>query len=311
VAVLLEAVGSTWMGFALMAVSALLLVDVVTVLGLAWRARAPRWRGRALAVAALLSAVACVQGMRPPVVETHEVSLPGLPVALDGTTVVALSDLHLGVLLGPRWLAARVDQVRVLRPDLVLLLGDIVEGHGRPDPDGRLREEMARLSAPLGVWGVLGNHEAHGGGDDAVRFLEAGGVRVLRDAWREVGPGLVLAGVDDPRLHRDGPAASDRLERALAGRPENGATLLMSHRPEGAEPAAAAGVGLMLSGHTHGGQLWPFSLLAARRHPWFSGRYDVGGMTVLVSRGAGTWGPRMRLWKRADILRVVLRAADG
>lgn len=310
-AVLLEAIGSTWMGVALMAVTALLLVDVVTIFGLAWRSRASRWRGRALAVAFALSVVACIQGMRPPVVETHEVRLPGLPAALDGTTVVALSDLHLGVLLGPRWLSARVDQVRALRPDVVLLLGDLVEGHGHPDPDGRLVREMARLSAPLGVWGVLGNHEAHGGGEPASRFLERAGVRVLRDAWAEATPGLVLAGVDDRRHHRDGSPAPQRLAQALAGRPGNAATVLLSHRPEGVEQAAAAGVGLMLSGHTHAGQLWPFSLLAARQHPWFSGRYDAEGMVVLVSRGAGTWGPRMRLWKRADILRVVLRAADG
>jgi predicted MPP superfamily phosphohydrolase len=303
-----EAVASTWIGISSLVFATFLVVEIATLFGFAFRDRAPRWRGWALVVAVALAGVGFAQGLRAPVVERHEVRLAGLPAALDGTRAVVLSDTHLGVLLGPDWLAGRVDQILAERPDLILLTGDIVEGRVHPALDEALSRQLSRLRAPLGTWGVPGNHEAHAGGAPAVRFLEAAGVRLLRDAWREAAPGLVLAGTDDERFHRDGPSPEARLADALAGRPGGAATVLLSHRPRRAEQAAAAGVGLMLAGHTHAGQIWPFSLLAAVEHPLFAGRYDVDGMTVLVSRGAGTWGPRMRLWRRADILSVVLRA---
>lgn len=302
-----EAVASTWIGIASLVLAAFLVVEVATLGGFAFRARVPRWRGWALVFALALAATGFVQGLRAPEIERHEVRLAGLPVALDGTRAVVLSDTHLGVLLGADWLAARVDQILDQRPDLILLTGDIVEGRVYPALDEALSRQFSRLRAPLGTWGVLGNHEAHAGDVSAIRFPEAAGVRLLRDAWREAAPGLVLAGTDDERVHRQGASPEARLADALAGRPGGVATVLLSHRPKRAEQAAAAGVGLLLAGHTHAGQIWPFSLLAAVEHPLFAGRYEVEGMTVLVSRGAGTWGPRMRLWRRADILSVVLR----
>ena len=97
------------------------------------------------------------------------------------------------------------------------------------------------------------------------------------------------------------------MTKALAGRPP-GATVLLSHTPWQAEEAAKAGVDLMLSGHTHGGQIWPFGYVVKRYYPLIGGRYEVAGVTVIVCRGTGTWGPRMRLWRRGEILRVTLHA---
>jgi predicted MPP superfamily phosphohydrolase len=282
----------------------LLAVDVVTGFGLFARPHVPHLRGAALVVGGLLAVVALVQGLRPPVVQEYEVRLPGLPATLDGTTVVALSDLHLGSLLGDKWLAARVTQVQALRPDLVVLLGDLFEGHGRPA--GEFLPLLKRLAAPLGVWAVTGNHEFHGarGTADPEPALE--GFTVLHDRWAEVRPGLVLAGVDDLTSRRRAGDGGDPMGTALAGRPR-GATVLFSHSPLETARAAAAGAGLMLSGHTHGGQIWPFGYLVRRVYPLFAGRYEVDGMTLIVSRGAGTWGPRLRLWYPGEILRVTLR----
>ncbi len=97
------------------------------------------------------------------------------------------------------------------------------------------------------------------------------------------------------------------MTRALAGRAP-GATILLSHAPSQANRVSAAGVDLMLSGHTHGGQIWPFGYLVRREYPLLAGEYAVGGMTVIVCRGTGTWGPRMRLWHPGEILRITLRA---
>lgn len=139
--------------------------------------------------------------------------------------------------------------------------------------------------------------------------MKLDGVKVLHNEWSELSPGLVLAGVHDlTRNHRSGSGA-DLVTEALSGRP-SGAAIFLSHTPWQAEQAAAAGAGLMLSGHTHGGQIWPFGYLVRRVYPLLGGRYDVNGMTVLVCRGTGTWGPRMRLWRPGEILRVTLRAVE-
>jgi predicted MPP superfamily phosphohydrolase len=114
-----------------------------------------------------------------------------------------------------------------------------------------------------------------------------------------------MVGVDDlTAIHRSG-QDGDPISKALAGRPQ-GATILLSHTPWQADKAAKAGVSLMLSGHTHGGQIWPFDYLVKRVYPLLEGRYEVDGMTVIVCRGTGTWGPRMRLWRPSEILLTVV-----
>jgi len=291
--------GMTLLGLLFLGFISLLAVDLATGFGLWCRAWAPRLRGWALLSALGLAGIASVQGLRPPEVVDYEVRLTGLPPEQDGLVVVALSDLHLGTILGPDWLASRVAQVQALNPDLVVLLGDIFEGHGHPD--ARSIGVLRRLQAPLGVWGVDGNHEHYG---LTGAPMEEAGVKVLRNALASPAPGLVLAGRAD---------AGRRLGRAAWNLPQDrpaGALVLLSHRPNQLEPAARAGVGLMLSGHTHAGQIWPFGYLVQRVYPVPAGRAQVEGMTLIVSRGTGTWGPRMRLWQRGEISCIRLRSTD-
>ncbi len=303
----LEFIGANWMGVLFLLFAAILVVDVVTLGGLLLPQIAPVLPGSAALVALFLSAVALVQGLRAPVVRDYEVALAGCPPERDGLAVVVLSDLHLGALIGRGWIERVVNRVNNMHPDLVLLVGDILEGD-----DNRVEKEivpaLARLRAPLGVWGVTGNHEFYNGLDRSVKLIEHAGCGVLRDRCVEVVPGLVLAGVDDLTARRQYGREDRAIEKTLADRPR-GATILLSHTPAQADTAAAAGVGLMLSGHTHNGQIWPFNYLVKLRYPLLGGRYDVGGMPVIVCRGTGTWGPRMRLWFPSEILRIRLRAA--
>ena len=305
-AVPLELWSMTWLAMLFLTSMALLAVDVSTGFGTLMKRAVPRLRSAGLVVGGVLSAIALVQGLRAPVIAKFEVHIASLPAALDGTVVVGLSDLHLGSLLGPHWLAARVRQVQAERPDMVVFIGDVFEGHSAPDQ--RLLAELRSLSAPLGVWGVLGNHEFHGASKDNATYFEAAGIHLLRNAWVESRPGLVMAGVDDAPASDAGGVASAALKVALAGRPP-GALLLLSHVPLPSDVVTGAGIDLMLAGHTHGGQIWPFGYLVRRQFPLFEGRYDLGGSTAIVSRGAGTWGPRMRLWRPAEILRVTLRSS--
>lgn len=298
----LEFLGMNWMAVLFLTFIPLLAIDLATLFGFLMPRLSPSLRGWALLVGVVLSVIALFQGHQPPTVEKYEVSIPGLPDTMDGTVLVALSDMHLGSQLGERWLADRIAQVKAQRPNLVVFLGDIFEGHG--PPKDQLIVRLKQLSAPLGIWAVPGNHEFHGGGDMSL-FKEVN-FKLLRNGWAEVRPGLVLAGVDDLTSRRRNGQGGDPISQALVDRPP-GATILLSHTPWQAERAAKAGVDLMLCGHTHGGQIWPFDYFVRSRYPLLEGRYEVDGMTVIVCRGTGTWGPRMRLWRPSEILHVTLR----
>jgi hypothetical protein len=285
---------------------ALLAIDVATLFGLAIKRWTPALRGWGLLAGTALAGIALVQGIRAPAVVSYEVTLPSLPAELDGTVLAAASDAHVGSQLGAAWLSERVAQIQALRPDVVVFLGDMFEGHGAAPPDV---PALSRLSPPLGKWFVDGNHESHGKTDPGIAVLERAGFRRLANQSAALAPGLVLAGVRDLTNHRRRELDGDPLGSALAHRPP-GATVLLSHTPWLADRAASAGAELMLSGHTHGGQIWPFGYLVQAIYPLLAGRYDAGGMLVIVGRGTGTWGPRMRLWHRGEILKVTLRAGS-
>jgi len=301
-----EFVGAAWMGFLFLAFLFVLLADVLTGFGFLFRQAAPIARGLAAASAVLLGVVALVQGLRPPVVTEVEVFLAGLPAERDRTVLVEVSDLHLGSLLGERWLARRIAQVNSLRPDLVAVVGDLVDGNAARVE--RLVPRLRELSAPLGVWAVTGNHEYYAGLERCVKVFADAGFHVLRDRAEEAAPGLVVAGIDDLTARQQFGEKGEPVEAALARRPP-GATVYLSHTPWLAEKASAHGAGLMLSGHTHAGQIWPFGTFVALRYPYLGGVYDIGAMKLVVCRGTGTWGPPLRLWRRSEIVRITLRAA--
>jgi predicted MPP superfamily phosphohydrolase len=301
----IEYLAANWIGLLFLMFWALLSVDVVTLGGWLFHEQVPTIRGWAVAIAGVLSLVALIQAIRPPVVTDYEVQLAGLPRERDGTVLLELSDLHLGNLLGRRWLGSLISKVKQMNPDIVVIAGDLVDGNvGRVEP---LRQVLKELHAPLGVWAVTGNHEFYAGLERSVRLLEDAGFRVLRDRHEQVAPGLVLAGVDDLTARTQFGAENHALHKAMVNRPL-GATILLSHSPWQAEKAAALGTGLMLSGHTHNGQVWPFNYFVRMKYPLLSGRYLVNGMTAIVCRGTGTWGPRMRLWQPSEMVRVKLRA---
>ncbi|HOX56949.1 MAG TPA: metallophosphoesterase [Candidatus Paceibacterota bacterium] len=302
----LEIAGATWIGILFLLFAVLLVADVVTLGGYLVPNLLTRIPGWALVAAGLLSIVALVQGIRPPVLRDYEVWLAGLPPERDGLVLVEISDLHLGTLINKGWLTRLVRRVNDLRPDLVAVVGDVVDGN--VERVEAMRPVLAQLRAPLGVWAVTGNHEYYAGEEQCVRLFQDAGFTVLRDAWAEAASGLVLAGVDDLTAGRQFGSNRHSIESALATRPP-GAVILLSHSPLQAELAARLGAGLMLSGHTHNGQLWPFSYLVRLRYPLLGGRHEVAGMPVIVCRGTGTWGPRMRLWRPSEIVRIKLRAA--
>lgn len=302
----LEIVGAYWVGAFFLMFSTVLALDLCTGFGLGPRPQLPVLRAGAFVLALLMTAVALVQARRSPVVTEYEVELDGLPREADGTVLVVASDMHMGALLGHSWASERAAQFESLHPDLLLLVGDIFEGD--ETTYANWLPVLRQFRAVKGVYVVTGNHEFYAGGMKIIDFFQRAGFHVLRDESVEPIPGLVLTGVDDVAF-RGRPAHASIVKKVLSERPQ-GASVLLSHTPLETQRAASAGIGLMLSGHTHDGQIWPFTYLVKLAFPIISGRYRIQNMTAIVCRGTGTWGPRMRLFKRSELLHITLRAMN-
>ena len=238
-----------------------------------------------------------------------EVELPRLPAALDGFTIAHLSDLHLDLIHGREWLASVVEKTNALAPDLVAITGDLAEGSvAQFGPDVT---PLRKLSASHGVFFVTGNHEYFHDLDGWLKRLPQLGVRVLRNErvaihWN--GGSFDLVGVDDHEGARIRAGHGPDLDRALEGRDPGRAAVLLSHQPRIMQDADEHGVDLVLSGHTHGGQIWPFSYLVYLQQPYVKGLKRRGNTLLYLSSGTGFWGPPMRLGTTAEIALVTLRA---
>jgi hypothetical protein len=299
--------GLFWLGFV-----ALLFTDAAFVLMGAAASSASALdlsRGRALAAAALTALttlVALRAGLRVPRVRRSEIALANWPRQLDGFRVAQISDIHIGPLLGRRFAERLVARVNALAADLVVVTGDLVDGAvekigGEVAPFGDLRAEH-------GVWFVPGNHDFYSGVDGWEKRLRELGIRVLRNERVALAgdAGFDLAGVDDHRGDWSKGTTED-VEAAVAGRDPQRALILLAHDPQTFPKAAALGVDLQLSGHTHGGQLWPFGALVRLITPYVAGLYSRGGSQIYVSRGSGFWGPPMRLFAPSEISELVIR----
>jgi len=300
--------GGIWMGTLVILLSAFAVVDLVTLFGLVLKPWVAPLRYGAVGVTVVLAIVAWIGGyVRPRTVEL-EVELPNLPAAADGLVVAHLTDLHLGALIGEKRLRSVIEQIRGMNPDIVVVTGDLVDG------DAGTVENMVptlrSLTAPLGVYAILGNHEIYAGPDRCRKLMRDSGFVVLDYAAAEAVPGLWVAGVPDSGRGPGTDGLDGALEKALSGVEEGSAVIYLQHAPGNEEAVAAAGVGLMLDGHTHGGQIWPFHYMVRRAYPHIAGVWKIGDMTQVISRGAGRWGAPMRLFAPSEIYRITLRSPD-
>ncbi len=311
-----------WMGLMLFLLVALLVADgAQAVIAVGARAGGspldPERRlwlrrvlgGAAAAVSAGLGAFAVRQGLREVALRELSVELPRLPRALAGTTIVQLTDVHLGPTLGREFLEGLVRRCNALAPDVVAITGDLVDG--RVEDLREVVAPLAALEARWGVYFVTGNHEYYSGADAWIAELSRLGVRVLRNERVAIGDGerhFDLAGVDDFNSRGLLPGHGPDLARALAGRDPSRELVLLAHQPAAVHEAARHGVGLQLSGHTHGGQLWPWKYLVRLQQPYVQGLARLRDTWIYVSPGTGYWGPPMRLGTAAEITRVVLRS---
>ncbi|MBB1246404.1 metallophosphoesterase [Streptomyces durbertensis] len=239
-----------------------------------------------------------------PVVKHVPVVLDRLPAAADGYRITLISDIHLSPVLGRRTCQRIVDRANATRPDLIAIAGDLVDG-----PVADLRhdaEPLAGLTAREGVFFAIGNHEYYSGAREWARHIDRElGIPVLENRHVPL-EHFDLVGVNDPAGEEfdDGPD----LARAVAGRDEHRAAVLVAHQPALIHDAVRHGIDLQLSGHTHGGQMWPGNLLAALANPTLVGLERYGDTQLYVTRGAGAWGPPVRVGAEADITVLELRS---
>jgi len=259
----------------------------------------------------LATAFAIWWGLTRLVVRRIDIPVSGLPPEMDGFTILHLSDLHLDLVHGRDWLQGVVDRANALAPDLIAITGDLAEGTVLQL--GEEAEPVRELRAPHGVFFVTGNHEYFHDLGSWLSYLGEAGIRVLRNERVPVGPGnggFDLAGVDDHDGGRLAPGHGPDLEKALAGRDPHRPVVLLAHQPRIIRDAARLKVDLVLSGHTHGGQIWPFSYLVYLQQPYVKGLVEEGGTRLYLSSGTGFWGPPMRLGTTAEMALITLRAGE-
>lgn len=296
-------VGTAWFFVFLYLLMGLLLLDLARLLRLfpdGWL----RGNGLVLGALALTVCVVMVWGY----VRYRDKARVELTVPVSGAlpagrplTIVAVSDLHLGYGIGSKEFDGWVDRINAEKPDLVLIGGDAIDNSLRPLREQRMEEGFRRIRSAYGVYAVPGNHEYIAGIDASVAFLGEAGVRVLRDSVALVGGELYLVGRDDRTNAERLPLSvlTAPLDRARA-------VIVLDHQPIGLDEAAEAGADLQFSGHTHRGQVWPFTWATDRIFELSHGFLQKGRSRFYVSTGLGIWGGKFRIGSRSEYVVIHL-----
>lgn len=264
-----------------------------------------------LGISTVLTAYGVYEARRRPGVVEVDIPLPHLPEAFDGFRIVQLTDIHAGLTVRRPFVETAVRMANELRPDLIAFTGDLVDGsvaylknHVEP---------MKDLSAPHGTYFITGNHEYYSGAEAWVRHADELGMDVLMNEHRIInrnGSSIVLAGVSDLSSKNFVPAHASDPAKAVEGAPTDAVRILLAHQPKSVFGAIHCGYDLMISGHTHGGQFFPWNHLVALDQPYVSGLHKHEHMWVYVSKGTGYWGPPVRLGIRSEITVLTLRKKE-
>ena len=264
-----------------------------------------RWT---LALTVFVTAAGLVIARRLPRIVHVDIPVSGLPEALHGFSIAQISDVHVGPTIKRGFVEKIVALVNGLKADLIAVTGDLVDGsveqlstHTAP---------LAGLAAHHGVYFVTGNHEYYSGERAWTAEIRRLGMQVLKNehvVLQHKGASLVLAGVTDLSAHHFDAAQHSDPAAALRGSPADaGAKILLAHQPNSAPAAAGAGFDVQLSGHTHGGQFWPWNLFVGFFQPFTGGLYRLKNLSIYVSRGTGYWGPPNRFGVPSEITRIRL-----
>ena len=263
-------------------------------------------------LAALVSLIGFVNARRTPRILDIDVPIRNLPSPLINFTIVQLSDIHVGSTIKRNYVQAIVDRVNELEADMIAITGDVVDGS--VEYLAPHTEPLGAMVSRHGTFFVTGNHEYYSGAEAWVAEFGRIGLRVLLNthiALDHDGARLTIAGVTDYSAHAFNAAWRSDPEAAVAGSPDGAPRILLAHQPRSADAAARAGVDLQLSGHTHGGQFWPWNHFVQFQQPYTAGLHRHAELWVYTSRGTGYWGPPKRFGAPSEITRIRLVPARG
>ena len=306
-------VGSTAMGFFSSLLVLTLLRDLILVSTHLFMPVEPAWLTTfsaqlTLVLAFLVTVTGFIIARRRPGIVEVRIPLLGLPQALHGFSIAQISDVHVGLTIKRGFVERIVRRVNALDADLIAVTGDLVDGsvqqlsaHTAP---------LAGLTARHGAYFVTGNHEYYSGERAWTEEIRRLGMHVLKNehvVLEHDGTTLVLAGVTDYGAHHFDPAQRSDPAAALHGAPADaGAKILLAHQPSSATAAAQAGFDVQLSGHTHGGQFWPWNFFIRFFQPFTAGLHRLKNLWIYVNRGTGYWGPPNRFGVPSEITRIRL-----
>lgn len=298
------AAGYSWMGIILLAGSMFFLADMLNPAAKRFFSPAglQNFRTAVLAALGLIIAYSFYGGLKAPGLKEIRLAVPGLPPALEGLKIAQLSDLHLdsAYKLGP--LAKTVALVNAQKPDLVFITGDLLDPGLTAEEQTRMAGLLRELKPRLGVFGVLGNHEYYFGYEKAVAVFRECGIKLLRNEAADAG-GAHIIGVNDTGTERPTEKElTDTVARCRGG----AFSILITHHPLMCDAMARPGDSVILAGHVHRAQIFPFHIFTKLFYKYFYGLYRMNGSRIYVTSGAGAWGPPMRFLAPSEVPLITL-----
>jgi len=243
---------------------------------------------------------------RRPIIKKLQINIIKNVPALKEINIVAVSDVHIGMLIKHRMVGRLVKMIMKLKPDIILFAGDTIDEVVEPVMKYNLGEPLKTLKAPLGIFGITGNHEFIGGIKKSVYYLESLGITMLKDEVVKIADSFYLAGRLDHDIIRFTNSKRLELEELLKDIDFSLPLILLDHQPFNLERSAQCGVDIQISGHTHHGQIWPLNFITRYIFKLSRGYKKIGSSHFYVSCGFGTWGPPVRIGNRPEVVNIKL-----
>lgn len=313
----LDWIGAFWLAALMYLVMAVVIIDIVRVVYafvpfIAIAGDGQLFRQNVLIVTVAIIAIIVVAGhinARIPRIRNLDLAIHKSGGAMNEMTLVVASDIHLGTIFHNKRLERLIMRIDALSPDLILLPGDVFDEDIGSVIRQNQGETLRKLKAPLGVFAITGNHEYIGGVEPACAYLEAHGIRVLRDQTIDIA-GITIVGREDRAIYAFDKKKRKHLSELMQDVDRSRPIIMMDHQPFRLEEAVEQGVDLQLSGHTHHGQLWPAGFITKRIFEVSWGYKKKENTHFYVSCGVGTWGPPVRTGNRPEIVLVKLRFTE-
>ena len=309
-------IGSFWLGALIYFLLIIILIDISRIVNLFFGFLPDKNTNLyiGLKIYAFLSSLIIVSfivitgyfNSKNPVINKLELKIPKHTANFEKLNIVAVSDIHLGTIISAEQLEKIVDKINGLNPDLVLLVGDVIDEDVKPVIEQNTGEKLLNIKSKYGTYGVTGNHEYFSGVESSCSYLSEHGIIMLRDSLIKIDNSFYLAGREDKEIKRIAGKDRKSLKEILYGIDMNLPIIVMNHQPFALEEAVDNYVDLHISGHTHNGQFWPLNYITKMVYEISYGYKKEGNTHFYVSNGAGTWGPPLRFGNKPEIVNIIL-----